>query len=51
MELLVSSVLEMMEKEADVAELHALFLYFPAGTRKNHKHSYPLYLMQGLYFV
>jgi len=48
--LLVNSVLEMMKKEADVAELQALFLYFPARTRKNHKNSHPLYLMQGLYF-
>jgi hypothetical protein len=40
----------MMEKEAVVAEFQALFLYFPTGTRKNHKNSCPLYLMQDLYF-
>jgi hypothetical protein len=40
----------MMEKEADVTEMQVLSLYFPAGTRKNHKNSPPLYMMQGLYF-
>jgi hypothetical protein len=40
----------MMEKEADVDEWQALFLYFSAGTRKDHKNSHLLYLMQGLYF-
>lgn len=46
----MNSVLEIMEKETDVAVFQVLSLYFPAGTRKNHKNSHPLYLMQGLYF-
>jgi len=40
----------MIEKEADVAELPVISLYFPTRTEKNHKNSHPLYLMQGLYF-
>jgi hypothetical protein len=50
-ELLVNIVLEMMEKEADVAEMQLLSLYFPARTKKNHKNSHPLYLMQCLHFA